>query len=792
MSTGFEWLTDEDDYWDKPSAERPSPKSWPRHWRVWSMSVFILGVLGSFLFYHRSQQQIEVTTKLITKDILSSYELLRLAIMEKDEELLEAILSGREWQWTEAQQLLLTEDIFLERQPWSIKPQLSYSTTPTVTLSPDLRAAELEVKQRYEVIASEPITLQHTYIFRRGQQRWLLSPPLPDYWGTWQVETGHFVTLTYPERDKTIAQRLLTDLDTTLADMCQRLPGIECPSTLQVHIRLEIDPLALAKVTDNALLWRTHSLLQLPTPTLVGLPVDEAAYEVLRQGYAAQVVAAALIQVVDWPCCEQGVFHQALIDKQLAWLGLRPWPLTPQAYERMFAGGTVQLNSIHRFWTFPPQQPLTSEAWYQVYGVIDYITHLHPDIPPITMQRRLAHAVNERHWLGQYVDLSFRNYAQERDWLRFASKRMDTGHLPDSGSPQQDIQLLCSSGLWQPRMLQRYNPVTTTWTEVLRRPRVWFMNPLPDDSGVLLQQQSLEASHSPIYLWQDGTDTRVLDYNWGQTVFRTDVVGDNLLLYIFDRSDGEISTDLIDLSDCNSSTCPVKHVDGKPIWSIEGEWALLPHEEKGFWLTNAAGLTTTIEAGMAPFWLDSTQYGYALAEVGIVSQRIGQDKREVLLPWQQLITAVDENPNTLTVYTIIVSPNNPSLLFIAVKTEAGPLILTYDRQQDIITRQLALRYEFPTYNPFIFSPDGRWLTIQSFDPRSTEWELYLHDVNTGETHTFTSDYLFTFPGYDWSADGQWLVRADDGYLHLIAPDSGYHAIIVHDFYSCKFAGWINR
>jgi len=71
----------------------------------------------------------------------------------------------------------------------------------------------------------------------------------------------------------------------------------------------------------------------------------------------------------------------------------------------------------------------------------------------------------------------------------------------------------------------------------------------------------------------------------------------------------------------------------------------------------------------------------------------------------------------------------------------------------------------------------------------TTRQLTLLDTLTDKQRVLTTDYPFAFPGFDWSADGRWLLLVGDGYLHLYAPAQEAHRLIVHEYARCNFAAW---
>jgi hypothetical protein len=76
----------------------------------------------------------------------------------------------------------------------------------------------------------------------------------------------------------------------------------------------------------------------------------------------------------------------------------------------------------------------------------------------------------------------------------------------------------------------------------------------------------------------------------------------------------------------------------------------------------------------------------------------------------------------------------------------------------------------------------------------SRWLLRLYDTEREDTKSINLNfplYPAPFPYYDWSADNQWLLLVDNGYMRLVAPDHGYERLITHGFEACRYAGWIN-
>ncbi|MGB5058661.1 MAG: hypothetical protein WBO48_08205, partial [Candidatus Promineifilaceae bacterium] len=214
---------------------------------------------------------------------------------------------------------LFQQEMLWDRSSFGLNVLPSASAVVSMTVAPDLQSAELLVERRYVVsktdanqpdgrganfnasaptTQSEAVTLLLPLIFRKGESRWLLSPPSEAYWGGWQQVEGHYITLIFPERDADIALRLLPEMDAQVKKLCNFEPAADCPGGWQLLVRLETDPASLTAVADPQTLLQPAPIFELPTPSLIGLPVDEAGYEALAQAYAGQVVNRAIVDVV--------------------------------------------------------------------------------------------------------------------------------------------------------------------------------------------------------------------------------------------------------------------------------------------------------------------------------------------------------------------------------------------------------------------------------------------------------------------------------------------------------------
>ncbi|MCZ7669469.1 MAG: hypothetical protein M5U34_20970 [Chloroflexi bacterium] len=160
------------------------------------------------------------------------------------------------------------------------------------------------------------MTLTQTAVYRRGERSWLLAPPLSDFWGEWVINKGERLTLIYPQRDAAIAERLAVDLEEVVAQICEQ-PGFPpCTDSLKIALRLDTSPASLAQGVDRRSLFDKQAYLNLPAPTLFGLPQNEAGYEALLRAYLRSSVATPFM-----PSCLPG---NAVIRPP----SFKPWSIT--------------------------------------------------------------------------------------------------------------------------------------------------------------------------------------------------------------------------------------------------------------------------------------------------------------------------------------------------------------------------------------------------------------------------------------------------------------------------------
>lgn len=815
MSNQFDWRTEEDGEWESLSLPQKSVTSLFTRLSLPILLSFVLLVGFGLLLYRQVQRQVDAATTAVSADIRSSYRLLYRAVSDQDLELFNTVISGRSPQWTQTQQMLLKEGFLFDRRPLGLHYETADPAHIEVFPSDDLTAAEVTVIHQYNVPLAdgegEVVALQQTAVFRRGRQRWLVSPPSADFWGTWQMVEGRYFQFTFPERDAELARRMLPDLETNVSLACHQ-GVLDCTQLPDVLFRFDTDPASLMEISNSAMMPDSSGLFNVPAPSLVGVPVDEVGYQWLRHGYAAQLIAVMITRQVGWECCGKGLFFQAMLDEQLSRLGLRTWPLTPAVYGQILQQQVAGVHRLDDFWETPPVRTAAGPAWPQVYALVDYILDKDKAVTPLAMMSRLSMQDSYIDWLRGFMPVNGDGFIREqRNWLRFVQEHTDQ-ERPLSLPRQQDIQLMCkpsfngNSYLYRYH-LYRYEPDEVAWRLELEDRRFLFMASLPQDEGILLQERRVRLDQTRLLIWQGEEEVSVLSEPFSSGLFRIDPVVNGLLLYGYHFGSQQISFSLLDVSSCAAAGCDLFALNGLPVWSPNGRFTIINDPSGLLWLGDGQGqVETAVGAGTAPFWLDDNKFGYVRlagtldvppAEI-VITTLSAPHENEVLLPLSALTSLLpaDVSLRDLAIRDIATHPAQPGKLFIAVAfrqrvEQEGGFIFHYDVASNELTMPLAIPYDFGPYNPLTFSPNGRWLTVQSFARSGSDWDLHLLNGETGRIVSYRSNYPFLFPGYDWSADGQWLLRVENGFIQLIAPDEDYQEILVHDHASCNFAAWIN-
>lgn len=705
MKPNYSWETDEEGEWELTPPTPTAPGGNQR--RVFFILLALVVVL-IVLIFNLFERRLAAREDIVRQNVVAAHRTWEQAVARQDLELFSSLISRSDAHWYQSQRRLLMSGRAIDRS------QLGLMLTPApvdqfeVVLDSNWRQAELRFPQQYVVDDSEAeqiVTLDQTYVYQIRGSRWQAAPPPPAFWGDTRTREFGPLLVTYAERDAPVVEKMAGDLAREIDQLCAQHSGArECSADGGIPIAFETDPeslLALGDADTPVLQGRTFLL---PTPTLVGLPVDDAAYNALYKGYTERIVR--------------------------------------------------------------------------------------------TLQNDLALPVP----------------------------------LPD-----QELAVLCFPSYEEGLSLFSYQPRSDTWTPQSEPRRFSSIQALRDDSAVVLRAgfPGVEIAHLELVLKRGGEELSIFKEGTTEQSARLDGIpirphNDSLLLSSVQGSTGLTSYRLLPLESCNDGACDVRPLDGFPLWSPRGDRSLVLVGSELYIGDEEGAPDQYVGRAFSPFWMTDDVFGYVRLlgsttnespdmELVLHSAETGQER--LLIKSADLLDQVETGiQGAFRIMYVTASPTDPNLIFLAgtpVRGGGGRFyVLRLQLQADtsIISADLPLiRSEVilalddlpvgdpssltPTgYPPFSLTPDGRRLTVFRFaDPVTNTWVLYLYDVAGGDTQVLTLNYPFypaPFPFYDWSADGNWLVLIDNGFLRLVAPDYDYERIITHDFAACRYPAWV--
>jgi dipeptidyl aminopeptidase/acylaminoacyl peptidase len=414
------------------------------------------------------------------------------------------------------------------------------------------------------------------------------------------------------------------------------------------------------------------------------------------------------------------------------------------------------------------------------------------------MQRQLVAADDYWRWMDSLLPGVSADAAQQA-WIRHAQARLAPSDL---ALPAQDILLVCEATDGERTSLYRYDVQAAAWGTEIENHIFMSVGAVPDGNGDLVLDRLRQMRQTRALLGGAENAERLLTQPMTGDLFRIGTAGLGLLVYAHDAFEPFTSFQRLETAACADGQCETTGVlIGRPVWSPDGTRTLIAAQDGTVWLGDDRGrLLQPVGVGAAPFWLDNDSYGFlrpdgeqtqALTEIAVAT--VATHAPETWLRMETLAAEIsaETDPSQFTINTAVASTDNPDLLFVAVSTVnyENAYVFVVNRLTGEAQLQAATDYSFNRYTPFGASPEARWVTMNAFDRRSAAWQLHLIDSRTGDTQTLTSAYPFSVRSYDWSPDDQWLMRIQDGYLHLLAPDAGDQMILNHPYSGCLFAAW---
>jgi hypothetical protein len=840
-SMSFEWQTEEDHRWEEEPAPPKPPKRGRRRWPWLVLAMVVVVGTAVFLIYTRINQRVEAATDDIEADLVASYAVLQQAAQNKDENLFNSLLSGRDPEWSLAQQENIVNGTLFERTAFGLEWQPVRAETAVIspTFSPELTSAELATLQNYSLDIGNGLTqtvqLLRVDVYRLGEDRWLYAPPEPEFWGVRRRLEGQLISVRYPARDEEMVHRLAADLEARLVQVCST-PGFTCPEDAQVRLTFSSEPDSLTNLAfQDALtedgssgdsVWQGDTAVVLPTPTLVGLPQDEAGYQALLRGYAAYLLTVALNDLIGWECCDNVPFYRAAIERQLYELGVGEWALADTAVS--LPDDLHLLNAAQDWNAAFPESPTEFATAPMPYLTVDFLAEVF-DLSPGQIGRSLVRSDGRQfsQWLAESTGSVAANEALLHQTFRqYLARRF--GLVQQLPQPGRDMMLVCEdvsrkAGLYrynfgegapEPALLQALDSADS------------FMTGLPDGSGVALAVERLDGSPETFLVRQG----QRVDVSWDNVANLTtnpplaiptitDPNGRYLLWTIAPGYTTGTFYALTDLETCQAGgDCDAVAIGGYPIWSPGGEHLITLTTTNPWWHEGAAiGLmllrdAPTAEAtnspgfGASPFWLDDTRFGYLNQFQNGVEQLVLSDVQ--LPPPFTLLTDSDMlaylAADNVTFEFVQPLPASPETMLVLVRGESNLATVAatghlfwYDWVSDAVRRHIPLTaWQNSELEGYRFSPDGRYLLFTYITPDETAVNLFLQDAGGAELRFFNYTVLGTTPYprhfyASWTPDGQWLALPELGTIRLW-HNGRDEQILNFEGLNCTNAAWVDR
>ena len=333
--------------------------------------------------------------------------------------------------------------------------------------------------------------------------------------------------------------------------------------------------------------------------------------------------------------------------------------------------------------------------------------------------------------------------------------------------------------------------------------------PLPDQDKLLVGEiGEIGDRTGATFIWADERATIISRQatDLGQSILPVAASPDEELVVMSVSGDSVVPYSLLEAAACRDrGECEMRALLGVPIWSIDGQHTLLERNIPGndvdslIFTGDAFGESVTLLGeGRFPFWLDEQRIGYVSQDNIVLSTTLSTINAQPLVNLSDLLPLVPDSATTPAGHYVISYAGfsrQYNTLLLNVTDIAG---VHYIVEYPLATGVPELHFSWQTgpglgtYEAAL-SPNGRWLTIVGFSDEQHQWTLHYFDLETGVTHVYplgvrppqVPPHLLV----DWSADGNWMVVSQGGYLRFIAPESEYERWLILDRMACDQAVW---
>lgn len=745
----FDWKSGDDEWVEEGTAVTAGPSS-RFHLKARGLlalaALALLVVVGLGLAYRQATMQVTAVTNALEQEVMAADRLLVETAVAGDNDLFTAFLS-RSPEWADAQIRLQTRGSLFDRPPMGLwldtRADLfagEFLSATQFIFAPDLNSAELRMTMPYvtldEAGEMQPLLLQRTAVYRRQNNGWLLAEPDKTFWGDYVHEERPYLRLMTPTRDRDMAARLADDLNEWIGRICL---DIACPREFQLQLRLAYDPETLLELHSPIRFstvyagGRQTTRLSLPTPTLVGKPVDETGYQVLLRGYATHL-ARALLNTYAFPAPAEigGMFTNSGVDGMLAQWGLvAPYPTgfnpiiaaqpppipLPDQDILMLCPGSRALN-LFRY-------DMAEDTWFDLplatEGAIGFYLFPFPGGQGVA----LVIGPSVRDGLFRVVWLH-----NSREYLLFTT--------PDRPSITSVSELEPGQFLLSFRT-DRQNQSGGAQGFIISAEKC-------DNAGCAIELFTELVELSP-----DGRYTLItrIDENQG-------------LVYALGNAAGE------EIQPLENAYDPI-WLDGRTLAYLQSIPSSNPQQPPENGLMTAVFADDTDLVTMEP-----------LLTVEDIRAFLPGNIRTLFI-------------NSIGRYPI----NQPEQLFIiAHNFQSGLMESNYLLQYELQTGKLSFLPEIgdrPIGTSGLFtSPDGRYLSLGLFG--ISIYEVHLYDIPNQRWQVYEGSSPGFISGHplSWSDDGRWFILSESGLVRLVAPEYEYQKLLFHGLDNCVAALFVDR
>ncbi|HSH05346.1 MAG TPA: hypothetical protein VLL52_22715, partial [Anaerolineae bacterium] len=433
MTTNFDWQTDENDAWGEPIVNTTPPP--PRRWHPLFLFILLTLLATPFTIFLAYQLTLRRTYNTHQNAVIAVQTYLHDGL--NDPERLAPLFLPDDKRWFNDQTDILTANLFLDRHQLGLTWQTANLTPPpTINFNPNYTQATFTLTHQYQTPQQQTITLNQRHTYQRRQGQWYYTNPYPDEtWGDWvNLEYDNLLIVT-PQRDQEISQRLANNLHTLLLDLCQN-EHLNCPHNHQLQIRFDNDTNSLLHLDEYFARLRLRSgfnqfNLKLPTPSLVGLPTDEASYQALYHGYASWIAGVLISNYGDNFLHLQSAEADTLLAAYNLTMPPRPQPAPPN-----LAPPPILPNHL----TLPDQdmlilcaEPPELTLWQYNFSQNKWHLSYQKDIAPGSFQHALYPVPEQNGALFQTT--TYNPETQNQQWALFWWQT-DAEPIPLLSSPQ--------------------------------------------------------------------------------------------------------------------------------------------------------------------------------------------------------------------------------------------------------------------------------------------------------------------------------------------------------------------